>query len=220
MKKINCNIIKDVLPLYLDDVVSNDTKEMVEEHLNSCDACRKEAIALKQELVLPVNESIHASEARIVKKLRFHFFKSKVLASIISVLVALAVVSGIYNYLISKTICVPYNSQAISIYEEDGKIYASYHADKLYGTVCHVTPILDGEEETGKYIAAFYYYETPWLKYIQPQLDRHSMPEENIMCIGDASEIEQVFYGEFDVESSQERNYDFIVNELWLVWER
>ena len=27
MKKISCNIIKDVLPLYLDDVVSEDTKE-------------------------------------------------------------------------------------------------------------------------------------------------------------------------------------------------
>lgn len=31
MKKISCDIIKDVLPLYLDGVVSNDTKEMVEE---------------------------------------------------------------------------------------------------------------------------------------------------------------------------------------------
>lgn len=30
MKKISCNIIKDVLPLYLDDVVSEDTKNMVE----------------------------------------------------------------------------------------------------------------------------------------------------------------------------------------------
>ncbi|RGS79135.1 zf-HC2 domain-containing protein [Coprococcus sp. AF21-14LB] len=41
MKKINCDIIKDVLPLYLDDVVSNATKEMVEEHLSFCDSCRR-----------------------------------------------------------------------------------------------------------------------------------------------------------------------------------
>ena len=39
MKKISCNIIRDILPLYLDDVVSDDTKELVEEHLETCDAC-------------------------------------------------------------------------------------------------------------------------------------------------------------------------------------
>ena len=33
MKQISCNVIKDILPLYLDDVVSQDTREMVEEHL-------------------------------------------------------------------------------------------------------------------------------------------------------------------------------------------
>ena len=37
MKKISCNIVRDVLPLYLDDVVSDETKEMVEEHLKSCE---------------------------------------------------------------------------------------------------------------------------------------------------------------------------------------
>ena len=32
MEKINCNVIQDILPLYIDDVVSDDTKELVEEH--------------------------------------------------------------------------------------------------------------------------------------------------------------------------------------------
>ena len=27
MEKINCNVIQDILPLYIDDVVSDDTKE-------------------------------------------------------------------------------------------------------------------------------------------------------------------------------------------------
>ena len=41
MEKINCNVIQDILPLYIDDVVSDDTKELVEEHLKECPACRK-----------------------------------------------------------------------------------------------------------------------------------------------------------------------------------
>ena len=29
MGKINCNVIQDILPLYIDDTVSDDTKELV-----------------------------------------------------------------------------------------------------------------------------------------------------------------------------------------------
>ena len=47
MKKINCNIIRDILPLYLDDVVCDETKLMVEEHLQSCASCREEAASMK-----------------------------------------------------------------------------------------------------------------------------------------------------------------------------
>ena len=31
--KISCNIIRDILPLYVDNVVSDDTRDMTEEHL-------------------------------------------------------------------------------------------------------------------------------------------------------------------------------------------
>ena len=31
--KITCNIIEDLLPLYIDDMVSEDSRQLVEEHL-------------------------------------------------------------------------------------------------------------------------------------------------------------------------------------------
>ena len=37
-----CNIIRDILPLYTEDMVSPDTVSYVEEHLKSCEACRRE----------------------------------------------------------------------------------------------------------------------------------------------------------------------------------
>ena len=37
-----CNIIRDILPLYAENMVSFDTADFVEEHLKSCEACRKE----------------------------------------------------------------------------------------------------------------------------------------------------------------------------------
>lgn len=40
--KNECNIIRDILPLYAENMVSSDTAAFVEEHLKSCEACRKE----------------------------------------------------------------------------------------------------------------------------------------------------------------------------------
>ena len=41
MEKINCNVIQDILPLYIEDAVSEDTKELVEEHLQDCEICQR-----------------------------------------------------------------------------------------------------------------------------------------------------------------------------------
>ena len=42
MSKISCNVIQDIMPLYVDEIVSEDTKKLVEEHLKECEDCRKE----------------------------------------------------------------------------------------------------------------------------------------------------------------------------------
>ena len=36
----NCNIVRDLLPLYLDGETSEETAKMVEEHIAECDECR------------------------------------------------------------------------------------------------------------------------------------------------------------------------------------
>ncbi|WP_375200459.1 zf-HC2 domain-containing protein [Bacillus sp. RS11] len=37
---MNCNIIKDLLPSYIDGICSEDTTKVVEEHLQHCEECR------------------------------------------------------------------------------------------------------------------------------------------------------------------------------------
>lgn len=56
MKEINCNIIRDILPLYADDVVSQDTRELVEEHLAACEDCRRVLEASRASLPLPMDQ--------------------------------------------------------------------------------------------------------------------------------------------------------------------
>ena len=40
--RITCEIIKDLLPLYHDNVCSEDSRKLIEEHLSACEKCRDE----------------------------------------------------------------------------------------------------------------------------------------------------------------------------------
>lgn len=52
--EISCNIIKDMLPLYAEDMVCDDSKKMVDEHLCTCDPCTKQLAILKKAAQLPI----------------------------------------------------------------------------------------------------------------------------------------------------------------------
>ncbi len=38
---MNCNIVKDLIPLYIDECCSEESKKAVEEHIRDCDDCRQ-----------------------------------------------------------------------------------------------------------------------------------------------------------------------------------
>lgn len=40
--KLSCNIIQDLLPMYVDEISSEETNDYIKEHLDRCDACKKE----------------------------------------------------------------------------------------------------------------------------------------------------------------------------------
>ena len=63
--KIPCGVIRDLLPLYVEDLASEETKQVVDEHLADCPDCREKLEELKQ----PATPEPDASEAlRGVKK--------------------------------------------------------------------------------------------------------------------------------------------------------
>ena len=39
--KYDCDIIKDLMPLYIDDLLSDNSKKFVEDHINNCESCKK-----------------------------------------------------------------------------------------------------------------------------------------------------------------------------------
>jgi len=49
--KNSCEVVKDLLPLYYDDVCSNESGSIVEEHLLECDTCKKYLDSMKDDFI-------------------------------------------------------------------------------------------------------------------------------------------------------------------------
>lgn len=53
MSKIHCNVIQDLLPLYADDVVSPESRELVMRHLEYCPDCRQMLSEIRTSIPIP-----------------------------------------------------------------------------------------------------------------------------------------------------------------------
>ena len=85
---MRCEIIKDLLPLYCDDTLSDVSKEEVEKHINVCSECRKEYEDMKNGDI-KVNTS--AKDIEPMKKVKKKMRLTKILFGII---LAVAVLLG------------------------------------------------------------------------------------------------------------------------------
>ena len=82
----NCNIVNDLLPLYVDDVLSDDSKQFVEEHLSSCDTCKKQLEKMKIDVTtLPKDKDV-----KPFKKIR----RKLITRLILIVVLAVALMAG------------------------------------------------------------------------------------------------------------------------------
>ena len=86
MKKNNCNIIKDILPLYVDEVVSEDTSEFVHDHLVQCESCRKEYERMKKTIFVPIENDTKPLK-NIKRKWTRKALKVGMIASVIAVII-------------------------------------------------------------------------------------------------------------------------------------
>lgn len=95
MNEANCNVIQDILPLYLDNAVSEDTAKMVEEHLHICKECMEYKKKMEADIVVTENNE----GKKLLRKINVRIRK-KIVISVVAAIAALAalIVGGIYVY--------------------------------------------------------------------------------------------------------------------------
>ena len=52
--KLPCAVTRDLLPLYAEELVEQETRTLIEEHLTGCSACRAKLSELKTETSAPI----------------------------------------------------------------------------------------------------------------------------------------------------------------------
>lgn len=79
MEKLNCSIIKDLIPSYLDGICSEDSREAVEEHLASCEPCRAHAKSLERLQLIPGRS--HEGELDFMKLVKRYYARKNALGA-------------------------------------------------------------------------------------------------------------------------------------------
>ncbi len=95
--KVSCKIIEDLLPLYEDGVCSQQSKQLVEDHLKSCETCRKLLENTQIEPIAYVEPEKSAAESAFkkgIQKIRIRWLLSVVLVASL----AASFVGGVFHY--------------------------------------------------------------------------------------------------------------------------
>ena len=89
--KIDCKIIEDLVPLYLDEVCSEESRKAIDAHIEKCENCRK-LVKGNTEVEIPYIEPAELVKERAVKK-GFRKIRIKLYLAILATIV---LVSGVF----------------------------------------------------------------------------------------------------------------------------
>lgn len=119
--KVSCDIIRDLLPLYAENLTSQASNELVDEHLCECDDCAKQLGILKKAMTLPMEVDTGA-----LKQVKGAIHKRWVLTVLTVLLIAATLVCGT-ALMLDARIYLP-AEQAVESVErlEDGSIFVRW----------------------------------------------------------------------------------------------
>ncbi len=111
----NCNIIRDLLPLYVDDACSEETKAMIAEHLTSCESCRKEYEDLKAHEDIEFFPEIDIDEGKAIKSFAHKIRIKSILKIIISIIATIITIFMLAFVLYVPSFPAKYKDGMISV---------------------------------------------------------------------------------------------------------
>lgn len=138
---IPCNVIVDLLPIYKEDICSDETRELVEEHLRSCEDCRQ----LCENMTVPQTEKkVVPNEAVTFKKVEKKLKRGKIYRRI---LIFLFAAFAAVNVAWLKLKFFPYKDYIADMAEyNNGEFYQTLEGGFYYNVIePHYLSFFDGK---------------------------------------------------------------------------
>lgn len=118
---VSCNIIRDLIPLYAEDMVSDDSAQLVKTHLEHCEGCRKVLEELNQPYPAPEDHN-----AMPLMKMKTVLRKKKVLTVALTLVSTLLFSAVLFAFLTAPRY-LPYSDDTIQLSEQaDGTVTAAF----------------------------------------------------------------------------------------------
>ena len=149
-----CDVIQDLLPLYVENLASKGSIALIEEHVNGCDSCRTQFEIMK-ESGLPIADNRQQEiplrlVKRDIKKRKIHAVLLAGLSVFLLMFIAFAQ--------LTKPVYIPYSYGAATIIEtSDGSVYAKFSSPV---TAHHEYTYLDAD--TGKVTMDIEVWTSAW----------------------------------------------------------
>lgn len=109
MSKTNCNLINDLLPLYADNVCSEESKSAVAEHIADCDKCR----AQLEKMGRPISVN-PAEDIAVMKRIKQRIRIEKIVVIGISAIVLFLALAVIYFFVFTVDYTMDYHNSNLA----------------------------------------------------------------------------------------------------------
>lgn len=117
---MKCEIIRDLLPSYVDELTSNESNIEIEEHIKTCTTCKNELDKMKENISMELVK-INKEEIKPLKKLN-----KRVLKSVIITILVVITLLGSYFYFFGFGWKVNSNDLKVTYYKKDDVIYFDF----------------------------------------------------------------------------------------------
>ena len=212
-----CAVVRDILPLYHDEVVSAETRSAVGEHLMGCAACRAQYEAMEKELAKPVKggQSTLGRFRDMLKKQKRKKIAAVVLAAVVAAAAAVGGVAALSNCCIVPVKDSQWEVKQVCRVDTDQGPQIFIHYVDTYGgkTATHMETV----EKDGKTTFAFQ-MRHPVLSWQQPggHMERPCLYFVADETVGG---VDEVTFNGVTVWTAEENDAPGYVDAFW-DWEK
>jgi len=178
VNKTDCDIIKDLLPLYVDDVSSDKSKSLVEAHINHCDSCANELRIMKESLDIElVNKTTEVNQGiSMMEKIKKSIIKKNIKLVIISTICVTIIFAGFGAYFFGYKTPIAYEDISMHI-EEFGPERNLIFSGLDFNRYSYTEEIISEDENTIHRAITISIYKTPFTKIQNKQVNGKMMED-------------------------------------------